>query len=82
MRGDYLKLPKYVLELNLPDYLSDEIKLKIGKAVRYGQPILIDGLIGRPTGKTRLCEHLREFGVTDVYEKHEMIEIVLDEIIN
>lgn len=50
------------------------------RAIKEDKPILVDGPQG-PTGKTTLCQALRDAGVV-AYEKWTMYEVILEKEID
>lgn len=54
----------------LEKYFSEDETAKIAGAIRSGLPIIINGA-QEPTGKTTLCEKLRELGF-NVSERWEL----------
>ena len=71
------RLPK---NFKLPDYLSDEQKDKIIRAIKRKSPIIISGKQAK-TGKTYLKDYLTSFEIT-AYELWECEIIELDSVLN
>ena len=67
------RLPK---NFKLPEYLSDEQKEKIIKAIKRNIPIIITGVQGK-TGKSYLKDYLNSFGVI-AYELWECETVELN----